>query len=109
MRDIPVTYLFGLTNTATILERLISREPTDHPTGGEFVGAVESIYDLLEEDDPTLTSYSSTGLMEHSDGRSFPPLRECLMCDGREATPQGALHDIDENDNEIIPTEDDTL
>jgi hypothetical protein len=29
------------------------------------------------------------------------------MCDGREATPDGALHDVNENGNEIIPAEDD--
>jgi hypothetical protein len=100
--DMPVTYLFGLTNVAAILERLISREPTDHPMGDEFVGAVESVYDLLEDDDLTLTNYSSAGSVEHFDGSNFPPLCECLMCDGREDTPEGALRDVDENGNEII-------
>lgn len=104
--NIPITYPFSLTNAASLIEQLIAMESPANPVDSEFVGAVESIYDLLEEGGLTLSDYSSVGSAEYSDGSSFPPSRECLMCDGREGTPEGAVRDVNDDGNEVVPPED---
>lgn len=104
--DVPITYPFGLTNAVAIVEQLIAMESPVDPVSGEFVGAVESIYDLLEEGGEILSSYSSAGLVEYADVSSPPPPRECFVCDRREGTPDRAVRDLDKNGNEIIPDND---
>lgn len=100
---VPVTYPFGLTNVASIIEQLVNMEREEEPPSGEFVGAIESFYDLLEEGDQAISAHESTDSAETDDDGRFPVSRECHMCEGRAHTPEGAVWSVDSDGNEVVP------